>query len=372
MSTSFTAPTRIVAGLGSVATVHDELARLGARRVVVVADEALISLGLVDDIIRRGGITEQVVATIGAKVDPSPATVEAAARTALNAAADAVVGIGGGSALCAAKAVALLLRQQVPVTSLEGADRAEHLPAPTIAIPTTAGSGSEVSNALVLHEPGLVREIVIRGDGYQPQVAILDATALRGLPRTPLIYAALDALSHAMEALWARGRSVFTDACATRAADIILEALPDAADGAADGKNSSGGNDHVLQRLLEASSLANLACGNSGLALVHALSSSPTVPLAHGLQNGILLPFVARLNRDTLSTQERALADRIEPLYRRLGFVARFDTDVVDLEAMIAASSGHAFRLNNRHEATDNELRDLLRDAGADRPIFAK
>lgn len=369
MSAAFSAPTRIVAGHGALSRIADEASRSGARRIAVVADEGLMSLGLVEEVVRRGGIADLVVTTIGADIEPSPASVEALARVAAVAGADAVVGIGGGSGLCAAKAVALLLANPAPILSLEGLDRAAHPPVPTIAVPTTAGSGSEVSNALVLHDPGRVREVVIRGGGYQPHVAILDAAVLRGLPRTPLVYAGLDALSHALEALWARGRSVFTDACAVHAADVIFHVLPDAAEGAADGRNRSGANDDVLQRLLEASSLANLACGSSGLALVHALSSSPAVPLAHGLQNGVLLPLVAGVNRGGLSPRARALVDRIEPLYRRLGFDARFDADVVDADAMIAASTGHVFRANNAREVTDEELRDLLRDVGAGRPV---
>src|SRR5699024_5823252 len=167
-------------------------------------------------------------------------------------------------------------------TDLAGQDRAEHPPVPTVAVPTTAGSGSEVSNALVLHELGQTREIVIRGDGYEPVAAVLDATVLRGLPRAPLVFAALDALTHALEALWSRGRSLFTDACALHSASEIIEVLPAAVSGQANGTNARGENDETLQRLLEAASLANIACGNSGLALVHALSSSPAVDLPHG------------------------------------------------------------------------------------------
>lgn len=369
MSASFSAPTRIVASLGAVDGLDAELGRLGAERVAVVADAGLLELGLVDDVVARGGIASRVVATIGAEVDPPPRSVEAGARAAVAAGATAVLGIGGGSGLGAAKAIALLLTQDVPITSLEGVGVAQHPPAPMIAVPTTAGSGSEVSNALVLHEPGRVREIVIRGAGYQPDVAVLDATLLRGLPRTPLLYAALDALSHAMEALWARGASMFTDACALHAADAIIRMLPRAADGAADGANRAGDNDQTLQGLLEASSLANLACGNSGLALIHALSSSPAVSLAHGLQNGVLLPSVARLNHPVMSDPARALAARIEPLYDRLCFTARFEAGTADPDAMIAASTDHVFRRNNRLDTTDDDLRALLGAVGADRPI---
>ena len=88
-----------------------------------------------------------------------------------------MVGLGGGSALALAKAVALLLRNDSPITSYAGWDKAPAAPAPSIALPTTAGSGSEVSNALVLHDPEQESIVVIRGHGYEPRVAILDGAA---------------------------------------------------------------------------------------------------------------------------------------------------------------------------------------------------
>lgn len=365
MTATFRAATRIRTGIGAIQSVRAEALSLGATRVAVVADSGLIALGLAENIVRQAGVADLVVATIASVVDPSPASVQAGAQTAIGAGADAVLGIGGGSGLGAAKAIALLLADDVPVLSLEGTDKALRPPVPMIAIPTTAGSGSEVSNALVLHESGLVREIVIRGDGYEPRVAILDASVLRGLPRLPLLYAGLDALSHAMEALWAAGASMFTNACALRAAATIIDRLPDAVAGTMDGSNRAGKNDGLLQELLEASCLANLACGNSGLALVHALSSAPSVKLPHGLQNGVLLPAVARLNRSALSPEAAALAARLPTLYARLDFTARFDPGTADVDAMIAASTGHAFRRNNRIPHTDDDLRVALADAGA-------
>jgi len=365
MIRQFQVPTRIHAGVGAATEAGIVLERLGARRVLAVVDRGLEKAGLLARLLDGAGVRDIVVDVVLIDVNPAPAPVEEAAARAREAGVDVVLGIGGGSALGAAKAIALLQTNDVPLMGLEGADRAAHRPVPTVAIPTTAGSGSEVSNALVLHEPGLVREIVVRGFGYEPVVAILDGTVLRDLPRDPLVFAALDALTHAFEALWARGGNVFTDACALHAAREIFDVLPAAAAGRADGSNSSGDNDALLQRLLEASSLANLACGNSGLALVHALSSSPAVAVAHGLQNGILLPHVAGFNRETLSEPAEDLVDRLPELYDSIAFDAQFEDGVADASAMIDASRGHPFRINNRRDATDEQLFELLRQAGS-------
>lgn len=365
MTTTFCARTRIHAGLGALDGAGQIVTGPGAARVAVVADRGVAEAGLLDQILDRAGIRPQVTSTALIGTNPSPHAAHAAAEEIRSAGADAVLAIGGGSGIGAAKAVALLLTNQVDVTDLEGEDRATAAPVPTVAVPTTAGSGSEVSNALVLHDPALLREVVIRGTGYEPRDAILDAIVLRGLPRAPLVHAALDALTHALEALWSRGRNTFTDACALHAAAGIFDMLPQAVHGCDDGRNRAGGNDLVLQRLLELSSLANLACGNSGLALVHALSSSPAVHLPHGQQNGVLLPWVADLNRATLGDEARRLIDRIPELYERIGFQARFDPARVDADAMIQASRGHAFRTNNARAVSDGELRALLTSAGA-------
>jgi alcohol dehydrogenase class IV len=235
-------------------------------------------------------------------------------------------------------------------------------------VPTTAGSGSEVSNALVLHEPGRPTELVVRGRGCEPRGAILDARLLRGLPEKPLVFAALDALTHCLESLWAAGATSFTSALALDAADRIIEVLPSAVAGIASGANQSGENDSDLQRLLEASSMANMACGNSGLGLVHALASAVDVKLAHGLQTGLLLPHVAAFNADALSPAARALLPRIDALYARLGFepsYAMVSDDPVPAGLLVQATRGHPFRANNLRPSSDEELDEVVFAAGA-------
>ncbi|MGH2852142.1 MAG: iron-containing alcohol dehydrogenase, partial [Solirubrobacteraceae bacterium] len=254
------------------------------------------------------------------------------------------------SALCAAKAVAIRLRNDGPLDAYEGIGRLPSPPAPTIAVPTTAGSGSEVSNVVVLHEEGRSRHLVIRGRGYEPTVALLDGELLRTLPRAPMIAAALDALSHALESLWVRGSSCFTGAMALAAAAQVRRALPPALAGDLD----------AMQALIEASAMANLACGNSGLGLVHALTSAVSVHLPHGYQNGVLLPHVAAFNREFVAPAVVTEIDALESLYREIGFDPRFEPGEIDIDAMVAAALDNPFRGNNRREAGEDELRGLL------------
>ncbi len=363
----FAVHTDVVTGLGSLERLPALIEQIGARRVAVAVDAALVDNGVLDMILGCApGLSP--VAVLRFPANPDVAPVEAAALEAREAGADSVIAIGGGSALGGGKATAIRLTNDRPITVYEGSNRVPNRPAPVIADPTTAGSGSEVSNALVLHENGRHTELVVRGRGCEPRIAILDGRVLRGLPEKPMLYAGLDALTHCMEALWARGGTYFTTALALRSAERILELLPTAVAGAGSGANASGGNDAALQELLEASCAANMACGNSGLGLVHALSSSPDVKLPHGLQNGVLLPHVARFNAEVLPPEGRALLPRIEALYAEIAFDASFPSVtelVVDAAKMVEATRRHPFRENNRRATTDEELAELVVTAGA-------
>jgi alcohol dehydrogenase class IV len=355
---AFSAPTRIVAGLGAAERLGAELEALGASKVAVACDEGVANAGLLDQVTAEIG-THTVVVLPLVRPDPLVADVDAAADVARAAGCDAVVGLGGGSALALAKAVALLLRNDSPITSYAGWDKAPASPAPSIALPTTAGSGSEVSNALVLHDPEQESIVVIRGHGYEPRVAILDGLLLRTLPRGPLMDAALDALSHAVEALSVRGASMFTDALAVAAADHLHETLP---------RVLEARTDDDLQRLLEASAMANLACGSSGLGLVHALSSATRLRVSHGRANGVLLPWVAEFNRNALRPRALSEGERILSLYEQIGFepfLRPGELEDDDVASVIRVALESPLHRNNGRHATAGELEEILASASA-------
>lgn len=355
---SFSAPPYIIAGLGALDRLNGEIERFGAHHIAIACDRGVEQAGLLDQVQAAMGTSS---ASVCALVNPDP-TVQDAEQAVARAAgdgADAVLALGGGSALAIGKAVALRLVNPEPIDSYAGRDMAGARPAPCVAIPTTAGSGGEVSNALTLHDPDIEQILVVRGRGYEPRVAILDGTLLTTLPRRPMVEAGLDALSHALEALWAVNASAFTDALAIAAADEICATLP----AALEHREVSD-----LQRLLEASAMANLACGNAGLGLVHALSSAASVHLAHGYQNGVLLPAVAAFNRPQLRPAAAAAVDRAQRLYQEITFEPRFGDGTLgaaDVDHMVSAALSHAFRANNLRPASEADLRAILASVGA-------
>lgn len=354
----FAAPTRIVAFRGCArARLGDEVAALMPTRVAVIADRGFADAGLLEPLLAAAPDARLATCALIGE-DPDLDEAERAAAAALELEAGAVLAVGGGSALCAAKAAAIRLSNPPPLTAYAGSGRLVRPPVPVIAVPTTAGSGSEVSNVVVLHEQGMARHLVIRGRGYEPPVALLDGDLIATLPPGPMIAAALDALSHALEALWVRTASSFTDALALAAASTIATALPRALEGDRD----------AAQELIEASAIANLACGNAGLGLVHALSSAASVRLPHGHQNGVLLPHVAAFNGPVLRAVVALIVEGLDPLYERIGFVARFaggELTPAGADAMVAAALDNPFRELNCRLAGEPDLRAILHAAGA-------
>src|SRR5699024_10472311 len=160
MKPEFSSSTRIYSRLGALSDAAQILRGFSVSRVMLVADGGLDRLGLLETILDRAQVQDLIVGKALIDVNPSPNQAVSASVEARALGAEAVLAVGGGSGLSAAKAVALLMTNDAGITDLAGQDRAEHPPVPTVAVPTTAGSGSEVSNALVLHELGQPRELV--------------------------------------------------------------------------------------------------------------------------------------------------------------------------------------------------------------------
>ena len=223
--------------------------------------------------------------------EPCVTDVCAAVAQLRDARCDGVVAFGGGSVLDAAKAVALLVAN--PEQTLgEMTEHSELQPRlPLIAVPTTAGTGSETTNVTVIIDAVSGRKQVLAHASLMPDVAILDAALTEGVPTSVTAMTGIDALTHAVEAYSARHATPFTDSLAMGAIAMIGEALPKAV--------GCGQDLAARENMLLASCMAGMAFSSAGLGLCHAMAHQPGAALhiPHGLANAMLLPTVMGFNR---------------------------------------------------------------------------
>lgn len=240
--------------------------------------------------------------------NPRAATVEALAELARGEGATVVVGLGGGSVLDAAKAAAMLARNGGRCADYQGAERFTVAPLPFVALPTTCGTGSEVTWVSVITDPERRTKISVKGHGMFPDHALVDADLLTSLPSRLVAWTGLDALTHALEALTGKPANPASDALATRAVELLLGFLPRAV-------ADVGGDAEARVAVMTASTLAGMAFGNADVGAVHCLSESLgggwDVP--HGLANAILLVPVMRGHGSSVEEVLAGLGRRLLP-----------------------------------------------------------
>jgi alcohol dehydrogenase len=218
--------------------------------------------------------------------------VEAAARQAAESGCGAIVAFGGGSALDAAKAVALLLANPgSTVSDLESAAKINPRTMPLVAVPTTAGTGSEATTVTVIIDSARHVKRILIHDSLMPDLAIIDACLMLGVPQHVTAATGIDALTHAIEAYVASGATPMTQALAYRAISLIGEALPIAV--------GKGSDVAARESMALASYMAGIAFSNAGLGLCHAMSHQigAAYNIPHGVANAIMLPSVMHYNQ---------------------------------------------------------------------------
>lgn len=289
---AFSAPTQVLSGEGISRRTGAIAQGLGASRVFVVTDPGVAAAGILRPAIasiREAGLAVRLHDR--APLDPTLADAAAIAEEAKAFEADLVVAAGGGSGLCSGRGAALAATNG-DLRGRTGHERYAHDPLPVIAIPTTAGSGSEVSKHVTLSDERTGRKTGIDGYSNAPRVALLDPALVQGVPRAVAIASGIDAFLHALEAYLSTNATPLTDAIALDAFARIWRLLPRALDGDARAKGD----------MLLASTAANIACGNAGLTLVHAMNGGVTycfkarghAPVPYGMIHGALMPPILR------------------------------------------------------------------------------
>ena len=302
LSFVFAMPGRIVFGSGAIAEAPCEIERMGARRVLLVSDRGVAAAGLTERVARV--LSGHVAATfVDVPPDSGVEAVEAARDAAVAAGADGVVSCGGGSVIDTAKGVSLLLAEGGVLRDHEGFQNMTRAAAPHLAIPTTAGTGSEVTYVAVIKDREARRKLLFGDHRLIPTVSILDPDLTTGLP--PFLTAAtgMDALSHAVEAMHALQRQPISDALALHAIRMLKEAIPRCIETPSDGP--------ARGRQLLASCLAGAAFSNAQVGLSHAMAHTvgARFDLHHGLANAIFLPHVIRFNAPACGDVYREVAE---------------------------------------------------------------
>jgi len=285
----FHVPTRIVFGNGVMSHLNDIIkTEIGAASFFLVTDEGIV----------KSGITEKLVSqlsdvTVFDEVEQNPKneTIDRAGDLVRAANPDCVIGLGGGSALDAAKAIALLAVNPGKIEDYEGKARYTQPPLPVLAIPTTCGTGSEVTWVSVITHTARKFKMSIKGPEMFPAVAVVDPELLSTLPSSLVASTGLDALTHAVEALTVRPATFLTNFIALEALRLILHSIEAA-------YRDIQGNTLAREEIMKGSLVAGLAFGNADVGGVHCLSESlgAILDTPHGIANSIFLPFVMEFN----------------------------------------------------------------------------
>lgn len=317
----------VFSGMGSAIKLADLMILAGNKRPLLVTDSFLLRNGMLDDLVTH--LTEagcEVTIFDGIVPNPTFAVVEAGLAASLENHCDAVFAVGGGSAIDTAKVIAAASTAGRDLAKLAGIMKIKKPLLPFYVVPTTSGTGSEVTTAAVISDTETHKKAFFVDPKYIPIGTALDPTLLKSLPAPMTAAVGMDALTHAIEAYTSRNRFDESDRDAEMAIRLLFRFLPAVYD---NGEDVQG-----REMVAIASFLAGYAFTKSSLGMVHAISHqiSAHYNTPHGLTNAVILPRVLRFNRaassERYATLERMLAGdgdnaSSETLANR--FIARVD-----------------------------------------------
>ncbi len=376
----FRSPTKIIFGPDSVNEAGLELSSLGCSRALLVTDRDLARSDIIERVKKSickglGGIFAEVEPDSGVHI------VNKGAEFARSFNADAIVSAGGGSSIDTAKGIQICLKLGGKLEDHAGFNIMGGKGIPHIAIPTTAGTGSEVTYAAVIKDHKQNRKLIFGDNFIIPDIAILDPVLISGMPPKLTAATGMDALCHAVEAIHSLQREPISDALALHAIRLINEYLS---------RSVENGKDIVARgQMLIAANLAGSAFSNAQVGLIHALAHAVGAKfrVPHGVANSILMPHCMRYNLDAvadryaligealginevgLSQEERALKaiEKISELAGRIGIPTRLrDAGVPEdrlEECLPDAMSDGSIVYNPKFISDPNDLLRVLKEA---------
>jgi alcohol dehydrogenase class IV len=316
--------TKIFSGRGSVSNLGTIAKDFGARSCLLVADPELERHGLIEPVrasLRQAGIHVES----SMKVEPEPYLDNAddAAAIGRDLGADIVVGLGGGSALDTAKAAAILVTNHGKAEDYVGLNKVPVAGSRTIMIPTTSGTGAEVTFTAVFTNRLTKAKGGINSSYMYPDAALLDPELTLSLPPQVTAFTGMDALTHAIESVTSRSASVFTQALSLTSARLISESLRRAV--------YYGSDIDAREKMLLGSLFGGLALADAGVGAAHALAYplGGHYRIPHGLANAILIPHVMEFNlpaaQEAFALVSKSMGESIEGLALRWAAQAAVD-----------------------------------------------
>ncbi|TJY59956.1 iron-containing alcohol dehydrogenase [Sinimarinibacterium sp. CAU 1509] len=315
---------QIVSGPGSSLKLCEMIAANGVKKLLIVTDAMLVKLGLLEAMQKRlSELGVQWSVYDGVQPDPTIAQIETGLEMLRSEGSQAILAVGGGSSIDAAKVIAARATNNKPIAKMAGLFRVWRRILPLYAVPTTAGTGSEITIAAVVSDPAQHRKFAIMDPRLLPTAAALDGSLMKGLPPPITAATGMDALTHAVEAYISRNAMADTDREALDATRLIVQNLPKVM--------ASGADEEARQNMSLASYKAGVAFTKAGVGYVHAIAHNfgARYHVPHGLANAIIMPYV-------LDFSKPACAQRLADLAKAGGLAKGGETPEQLADAFIA------------------------------------
>ena len=291
MSVVFHAPLAIHVGAGCRNEISSALQSLGARRILIVTDRFLVDTAVIAPFVaqfQRAGMENAVFSDV--QPDPTDQNVIAGLSALQAHAADAIVAIGGGSPIDTAKVIAVSATNPGPLAQFQGYHRVAQPGLPVIAVPTTAGTGSEATKVAVITDTQRHVKMMMLDRHFMPRFAFVDVELSLSMPPALTAHVGVDTLTHGIEAYVSRKANALTDPLALSCIELCARHLRTAW--------AQPQNRAAREGMAIAALHGGMAFTNSGLCLVHGMSRplGAVFHLPHGLSNALLLPTVTRFS----------------------------------------------------------------------------
>lgn len=352
---SFHNPTAIEFGVGALARLPELVKNLGGKRALVVGDLGVYKAGLVDRVIAALGDDIPVMTFTEVESDPDARSVDAGVKLAKPWKCDVIIGIGGGSAMDVAKAIGVMLTNPGNIRDYAGMGKISKPGVPVIAIPTTSGTGSEMTIWSVLSDREKNQKFGIGSILNCPRIALLDPELTMSLPPAITAATGIDALTHALESYVNTTTQPISEAMSEQSMTLIARSLRLAV--------MQPGNRQARADMLLASTIAAMAFNSTRLGLVHALAMplGTRFHIPHGLVNAIMLPGVMRYNLPGSLAKFARIAQIFGEPIERLSLQQAAERSVSAIEKM-KLDIGINARLSE-FGMTESDLNDVAADA---------